>query len=529
MRLSNGVNKRTWPPSRAVPRRPASLRAARVAGAVLVVAWAVVQYEGRRPRPPEAEPSAPEPPPGADAAGREIERKFLVRELPPSLDSYPREEIEQGYLAIDGEVELRVRRSGGKKVVLTLKAGKGESRLEEEFEIDTSRFGALWPLTKDRRLQKVRYRIPAGGDLMFELDVYGGFLIGLMTVEVEFPSAEASAAFEPPPWIGEEVTRDESYKNQALAQREARARGDRVFRLRIDEGVPAGIRRLAAGQIEGILERLEGRTEEEFGTAVHESRKSLKRLRAVVRLVRGDLGDDVYGRENKTFRDIGRELSGPRDAQVLIQALDALVERYPDELGAAGLAGFRGGLVSSYESLRAELGEGAGQLTELETELRAAEERLADWPLEHSGFAAVAPGLERAYGTGRRAYRQARREPSAENLHEWRKRVKDLWYSLQILEQAAPKRMKKLATSAHELSELLGDDHDLVVLEQRAVEDSADFPDSASPVLLRVISERRRGDLQAQAFRMGKRFYKQPPRRFVRDVERGWRKRGGQR
>jgi CYTH domain-containing protein/CHAD domain-containing protein len=499
-----------------------------VAGAVLVVAWAVVQYEGRKPRPPEAQASPqPEPPPGAE--GLEIERKFLVNELPPGLDSYPREEIDQGYLAIDGDVELRVRRLGGEKVVLTLKAGKGESRLEEEFEIDASRFGALWPLTRGRRLRKVRYRIPAGGDLMFELDVYGGFLSGLMTVEVEFPSAEASAAFEPPPWVGKEVTRDASYKNQALAQREARARADRAFRLRIDEGVPAGIRRVAAGQIEEVLERLEGRTDEDFGKAVHESRKSLKRLRAVVRLVRAELGDDIYRRENAAFRDIGRELSGPRDAQVLIQALDALVEGYPTELGAAGLAGFRAGLVSSYEALQAELGAGTTQLRELEAQLRAAEERLAGWPLKHPGFAAAAPGVERAYRNGRRAYRTARSEPTAENLHEWRKRVKDLWYSLQILEEAAPKRMKKLATTAHELSELLGDDHDMVVLEERAVADSGDFPDSASPMLVRVICERRRGDLEARAFKIGKRFYKQRPRRFVRDIERGWRKRGGKR
>jgi CYTH domain-containing protein/CHAD domain-containing protein len=426
-------------------------------------------------------------------------------------------------------VELRVRRSGGEKVVLTLKAGKGESRLEEELEIDASRFGALWPLTKGRRLRKVRYRIPAGGDLIFELDVYGGFLTGLMTVEVEFPSPEASAAFQAPSWVGREVTQDASYKNKALAQRETRARGERVFRLRIDEGVPAGVRRVAAGQIEEILERLESRADEDFGKAVHESRKSLKRLRAVIRLVRGDLGDDVYRRENATFRDIGRELSGPRDAEVLIQALDALVECYPDELGAAGLAGFRAGLVSSYEALRAELGAGRSQLAELEAELRAAEQRLAGWPFEHSGFAAVAPGLERAYRRGRRAYRQAASEPSAENLHDWRKRVKDLWYSLQLLEDADPKRMKKLATTAHDLSELLGDDHDLVVLEERAVASSGDFPDSASPMLLRVMSERRRGELQARAFSIGKPFYKQPPSRFVRDVERGWRKSGGRR
>jgi CYTH domain-containing protein/CHAD domain-containing protein len=508
--------------------RVISLRAARLAGALLVVGWAIVQYEGsRRPRPPEAEPQSQPRPAGGD--GLEIERKFLVDELPAALESYPHDEIEQGYLAIDGDVELRVRRRGGSAVVLTLKAGSGERRLEEEFEIDASRFGALWPLTRGRRLRKVRYRIPAQDGLMFELDVYGGFLSGLRTVEVEFPSQEASAAFEPPAWIGKEVTNDPSFKNQALAKREARARADREFRLRLDERVPAGIVRIAAGQIEEVLDRLERRTDEEFGTAVHESRKSLKRLRAVTRLVRAEIGDDAYRRENACFRDVGRELSGPRDSQVLISALDALVERYPVELGAASLSGFRSQLVSSYDAVRSDVGAGASILPKLEAELRDAEERLSSWSFAHSGFAAVAPGLERAYRKGRRAYSSAKDEPTAERLHEWRKWVKDLWYSLQILEAASPKRMRKLARTAHELSELLGDDHDLVVLEERAESYNSDFPNPASAMLLRVMIEQRRGELQGRAFDIGSSFYKQPPDAFVKRVARGWRKQGGRR
>src|SRR5947199_335103 len=105
------------------------------------------------------------------------------------------------------------------------------------------------PLTARRRLRKVRYRIPAGDGLDYELDVYGGWLSGLMTAEIEFPSLGASAAFQPPSWLGQEVTSDPSYKNQALAQREAQARADRVFRLRVDEPVRDGIVRIASGQI----------------------------------------------------------------------------------------------------------------------------------------------------------------------------------------------------------------------------------------------------------------------------------------
>jgi adenylate cyclase len=148
------------------------------------------------------------------ADGVEIERKFVVDRLPDDLDDHPSAEIEQGYLAITAEVEVRVRRYG-EQAFLTIKSSGDQIRVEEEMEIDARRFGALWPLTGNRRIQKRRYRIPAG-TLTIELDVYHGRLSGLLIAEVEFDSPEAAAAFRPPDWIGREVTGDPRYKNQRL-------------------------------------------------------------------------------------------------------------------------------------------------------------------------------------------------------------------------------------------------------------------------------------------------------------------------
>jgi CYTH domain-containing protein len=150
-------------------------------------------------------------------AGVEIERKFLVGEPPAHLDLHPSDDIEQGYLAITDEgVEVRVRRYGSRPF-LTIKSGGGGARVEEELEIDGRRFRSLWQLTEGRRLEKTRYRIPAAGEATIELDVYRGALEGLITAEVEFDSADAAAAFEPPAWFGREVTDDPAYKNQRLA------------------------------------------------------------------------------------------------------------------------------------------------------------------------------------------------------------------------------------------------------------------------------------------------------------------------
>jgi CYTH domain-containing protein len=150
------------------------------------------------------------------ASGSEIERKFLVAALPDDLDSYPSEPIEQGYIAVEGPVEVRLRRRAGRQL-LTVKSGAGRVRVEEEFEIDPRRFDSLWPLGEGRRISKTRYRIPAGGGLTIELDVYAGALKGLVLAEVEFESEEASEAFEPPDWFGREVTDDLRFANRALA------------------------------------------------------------------------------------------------------------------------------------------------------------------------------------------------------------------------------------------------------------------------------------------------------------------------
>jgi adenylate cyclase len=149
------------------------------------------------------------------ADGVEIERKFLVERLPDGLDAHPSGDIEQGYLAITDDVEVRVRRYGDRSF-LTVKSSGSESRVEEEIEIDAHRFDALWPLTEGRRVQKRRYRIPVG-NLTLELDVYHGRLDGLLIAEVEFDSLAEATAFVPPGWLEREVTDDPRYKNKRLA------------------------------------------------------------------------------------------------------------------------------------------------------------------------------------------------------------------------------------------------------------------------------------------------------------------------
>jgi CYTH domain-containing protein len=162
------------------------------------------------------EPAA-RPAPGHGGPGIEVERKFLVSGPPGGLERYPAKRLEQGYIVIAGDgTEVRVRRAD-RRTTLTVKRGTGRVRVEEEIEIEPERFTRLWGLTEGRRLEKTRHELPVGPDLTAELDVYAGRLAGLMTAEVEFPSADEAEAFVPPEWFGAEITDDRRYANQRLA------------------------------------------------------------------------------------------------------------------------------------------------------------------------------------------------------------------------------------------------------------------------------------------------------------------------
>ena len=147
---------------------------------------------------------------------REIERKFLVRQIPEQLKHRRHYQIAQGYLAAEpGGRHVRLRKKG-KTTSLTFKVGRGAHREEREIKLSPKQFAALWPATAGRRLRKVRYDIP-WRNLVIEIDVYRGKHSGLVVAEVEFPDLVTCREFKPPRWFGREVTGQKRYSNVRLA------------------------------------------------------------------------------------------------------------------------------------------------------------------------------------------------------------------------------------------------------------------------------------------------------------------------
>ena len=147
---------------------------------------------------------------------REIERKFLIREMPADLTSRPHADISQGYLvSLDDGLQVRLRKTG-ERYSLTYKRGMGNVREEREVELTVEQFAVLWPATDGKRLVKTRYEIPFG-EYVVEIDVYHEKHEGLVVAEVEFDEENEAKNFQPPDWLGEDVTGDPRYSNQLLA------------------------------------------------------------------------------------------------------------------------------------------------------------------------------------------------------------------------------------------------------------------------------------------------------------------------
>jgi CHAD domain-containing protein len=296
-----------------------------------------------------------------------------------------------------------------------------------------------------------------------------------------------------------------------------------AFELKQGEKVHKGVRRIVSRRIDKALKTLEARGKSISDPAVHDARKRFKEIRGTLRLVRGEMGDKAFERENKTFRDAGRRLSKLRDAKVLVDSLDQLVGEFGKRRKVKSLTQLRRALVQRQRDMREKLATGDKTVSSIVRKVEDARKRLKKWPLKRAGWKAIEPGLKHVYELGQGAMKQARKEESDEALHEWRKRAKDLRYELEILKRSWPRIIEPLADRAHQLTDLLGDDHDLAVL--RAVSrEQFGKEDSVETQLLFALIDERRKTLQREAFSIGGKLYAQKLDVFIRRIKGYWKK-----
>ena len=295
------------------------------------------------------------------------------------------------------------------------------------------------------------------------------------------------------------------------------------YRLEANEKPTAGMRRIALERAERAAERLrEARAVEDPSECIHAARKDLKKLRAAVRLLRRELGDDLYRAENGRCREAGRLLSPSRDAEAKLETLEGLRQRFSGRLAPTDTSDWLDELRQERDVAVAAARE--GDADSIGAALEAVEEgraRIETWPLQTDSWKLVGPGIGRAYRRGRREMSRAAEDPSAANMHQWRKRAKDLWYHLRILRDARPEAFRDSLKWADELADALGDHHDLAVLRDDLLR--RDLPLAERPALVAAIAERQE-ELADIAFDLGERLYAKKPKAFRRKMRRGWKK-----
>lgn len=255
--------------------------------------------------------------------------------------------------------------------------------------------------------------------------------------------------------------------------------------------------------------------------AVHQARRSFKKLRALVRLARPSLGAS-FARENHRWRDAGRLLSASRDAVVLLGSFDRMAEQ-------VGLSGNEAGALrerlSATEPFTAIRPDRADPLPEILASLEKAKRDVPrlDWP---GDLKALSRGLRDSQSRLKRSWKAARREGDSETLHDWRKRVKDTASHLGLFRSALSPELKESRNAARALGEMLGEEHDLALLCAGLSPDTlpAGLRDSASDLLEAIGA--RRASLRDEALRSGEALSSRPARALAEEVTSRWREAG---
>ena len=269
------------------------------------------------------------------------------------------------------------------------------------------------------------------------------------------------------------------------------------YKLRAGEKLSGGIRRVARKQMERAAELLRKRSSDAQGRSVHEARQWLKKSRATLRLVRPAVGGRVCRREDRKLRRVARGLARRRDAEVLVLTLETL------RSGRRELAEDRvwEKLQQIFLKRRDEfLRRSRSEKRNCRAELRSARRKVKDWPLKQLRWADLCRGVGQVYREGRKAQRRSQLTRTTGDLHEWRKRVKELWHGLRVLEMELPHALDGFVKGMKELGELLGNDHDLAVLEA-AVKTCKLEAQELKAVRRRI--QARRATLQQTAFKLG--------------------------
>lgn len=261
-------------------------------------------------------------------------------------------------------------------------------------------------------------------------------------------------------------------------------------------------RAVALDQLQASIQQLKDQPEG-LHKAVHDARKRLKKVRALLRLLRPFLGEDQYKALNVQYRDAGRRLAPLRNAQVRLETLDSVYKSYQSEIKLAVFKPIHQKLEKELAMLSA-LAKEEGLLAAVTQQLEEGEQAVSNWPLETVSLNNLLQGHLITYTRACKAMPSAFEANSADAYHEWRKRAKYCWYHYRLLKQLWEPVLKVKAREMHQLTSLLGDAHDLSGLINY-------LPEDTSGELLKWAADQERGKLRENTCAAGTRLFALQP------------------
>lgn len=298
------------------------------------------------------------------------------------------------------------------------------------------------------------------------------------------------------------------------------------YRFKTSESLQHGVRRIVCEQVDRALAELADTRLDRAGT-IHQVRKRCKKIRGVLRLVRSGL--DAYARENGRYRDAARVLSDLRDADALIDTCDALSTQSAGEMDAAKMQAIRAELATQRDAAMSDINRIDEYLRGFEAAIVAGRKSATTLAVDDNAYGVALEGLFKTYARARDAMDAAFEKPTREAFHEWRKRVKYHGFHVRLLGDVWPAMMKARRDELDTLGELLGDHHNLSVLQARLLEYPALHADDANLDDFIVCVDRRTAELEDQSRPLGRRLFAEKPkhleRRFAAYLE-IWRERG---
>lgn len=296
---------------------------------------------------------------------------------------------------------------------------------------------------------------------------------------------------------------------------------DTSLQLGESEPLGIGVKRVTMEQLELAASRFfEG--DDGLGGAVHESRKSIKRVRALLRLVRGELPDNIYDFEHESLRDTAKLVARIRSAQGVLDAATSIHDLYGELLAEGTFSELLEKLRRRRDLIELEAVEDPNLIGRVVRGLERAYHRYGSWPTDpearevyglgiRDSFDALGPGLSTTYADGRHNMVQAYERSAPGDFHEWRKRVKDMRHQMEFLAPLWPEVIVGTAMTLERLGNILGEDNDLAEL-MSLLDDRPDLcPSRRERSLFRALATQRRRELQIAAEILGRRVYAEKP------------------